>query len=101
MSTVWKTKWGARRVRREPPNIDEALQAAESLTDNFDAKVEIAATLLGMPVEAVRQQASKRATMAIKGRPTFVAGRSRAVVVEYKRPRIGLGALGARPPPRR
>jgi hypothetical protein len=101
MSTVWKTKWGARRVRREPPNIDEALQAAESLTDDFDTKVEIAATLLGMPVDAVRQQASKRATLALKGRPTLVAGRSRAVVVEYKRPRVGLGALGARPLPRR
>src|SRR5579863_2697970 len=99
MSTVWKTKWGARRVRREPPNIDEALQAAESLTDDFDAKVEIAATLMGLPVDAVRQQASKRAAHAIKGRPTLVAGRSRAVVVEYKRPRVGLGALGARPLP--
>jgi len=101
MSSVWKTKWGPRRVRREPPNIDEALQAAESITDDFDAKVEIAATLLGLPPDAVRQHASKRATFSIKGRPSMVAGKTRAVVVEYKRPRIGLGALGARPSPRR
>jgi hypothetical protein len=101
MSSVWKTKWGPRRVRREPPNIDEALQAAESITDDFDARVEIAATLLGLPPDAVRQHASKRATLSMKGRPSLVAGKTRAVVVEYKRPRVGLGALGARPLPRR
>ncbi len=101
MSTVWKTKWGPRRVRKEPPNIDEALQAAESITDDPAAKIEIAATLMGITVEAVRQQASKRATISMKGRPSLVAGKTRAVVVEYKRPRVGLGALGSRLPPRR
>ena len=87
MPEVWKTKWGARRVRKEPPTIDEALMAAESLTDDFDKKVEIAAALIGIPADAIRQQAAKRAA-AVRGRPTMVAGRSRAVLVEYKRPRV-------------
>ena len=56
-TTTWKTKWGARRVRREPPTIDE------------------------VRVLIQRQQAQTR------GRATLVNGRSRAVVVEYKRPR--------------
>jgi len=97
MTDVWKTKWGARRVRKEPPTIDEALLAAESLTSDFDTKVEIAAALMGMPVDAVRQQAAKRATSQ-RGRQTLVSGRARAVVVEYKRPRF---AQPARPLNRR
>jgi len=34
MSTTWKTKWGARRVRKDPPTIEEALIASEALTDD-------------------------------------------------------------------
>ncbi len=86
MSTTWKTKWGARRVRKAPATLDEALIAAESLTEDFDQRVEIAASLMGLPVDAVKAQAAKQLAHS-RGRPTVVAGRSRAVVVEYKRPR--------------
>jgi hypothetical protein len=86
MSTTWKTKWGARRVRREPPTIEEAIIAAEAMAHDADARAEIAAQLMGLPIDEVRvllqrQQAQNR------GRSTLVNGRSRAVVVEYKRPR--------------
>ncbi len=86
MSTTWKTKWGARRVRKDPPTIEEALIAAESLTDDVAQRVEIAASLMGVPADEVRVLAAKQASQA-RGRSTLVNGRTRAVVVEYKRPR--------------
>jgi hypothetical protein len=87
MSAVWNTKWGPRRVRQSPPTLEEAFIAAESLTDDFGQRIEIAASLMGAPVEEVKAQAAKFAPHA-NGRPTIVTGRGRAVVVQYKRPRI-------------
>ncbi len=86
MSTTWKTKWGPRRVRKDPPTIEEALIAAESLTDDLAQRIEIAASLMGVPAEVVKVLAAKQANLS-RGRSTLVAGRTRAVVVEYKRPR--------------
>jgi len=86
MGTTWKTKWGARRVREDPPTIEEALIAAESLAYDLSQRVEIAAALMGVSPEEVRALASKQANLS-RGRSTLVAGRNRAVVVEYKRPR--------------
>ncbi|MGO8801049.1 MAG: hypothetical protein ACLQE9_21130 [Roseiarcus sp.] len=87
MSAVWNTKWGPRRVRQSPPTLEEAFIAAESLTDDFGQRIEIAASLIGAPVEEVKAQAAKFAPHA-NGRPSLVTGRGRAVVVQYKRPRI-------------
>ena len=42
------------RVRREPPTVDEAIVAAQGLTDELDQQVEIAAELMGMPEDEVR-----------------------------------------------
>ena len=86
MGETWKTKWGPRRVRKDPPTLEEALIAAESLTDDLAQRIEIAASLTGAPIEEVKALAAKQANLA-RGRSTLVAGRNRAVVVEYKRPR--------------
>lgn len=86
MATTWKTKWGVRRVRRESPTIEEALIAAESLAADLGQRAQIAASLMGVPVEDVQALAQKQAAKT-RGRASFVAGRTRAVVVEYKRPR--------------
>ena len=86
MGATWKTKWGIRRVRRENPTIEEALVAAESLAEDPAQRAEIAASLMGVPVEEVRALAAKQAAKT-RGRASLVAGRTRAVVVEYKRPR--------------
>ena len=86
MSTVWNTKWGPRRVRKEPPTLEEALIAAEAITTDPDQKAEIAASLIGAPVEDVKAYAAKQSSQN-RGRSTLVNGRTRAVVVEYKRPR--------------
>ena len=87
MSAVWNTKWGPRRVRQSPPTLEEAFIAAETLTEDFAQRIEIAASLMGAPVEEVRAQAARFAPHA-KGRPSFVAGKGRAVVVQYTRPRV-------------
>ena len=52
MSEDWNTKYGPRRVRRDPPTLDEAIFAAIGITDDLEAQAEIAASLMGMPLEA-------------------------------------------------
>jgi hypothetical protein len=90
---TWKTKWGVRRVRRENPTIEEALIAAESLVEDPAERVQIAASLMGVPVEEVQARAQKQAAKT-RGRASLVTGRTRAVVVEYKRPRSVRPAVG-------
>jgi len=86
MSGSWMTKWGSRKVRHDPPTLEEAFIAAASLTEDFAQKIEIAASLMGLPVEEVRSQAAKASAAA--SRPSIVSGRGRSVVVQYKRPRL-------------
>jgi hypothetical protein len=92
MSATWKTKWGVRRVRRDNPTIEEALIAAESLAADPSQRAEIAASLMGVPVDDVKVLAAKQAART-RGRASLVTGRTRAVVVEYKRPRAGAGPM--------
>lgn len=88
MSATWNTKWGPRRVRRDPPTLAEAIAAAQGLTDDVDGQVEIAAELMGVPVaeakaELRRLMPDRRATRMV----TTPAGRDkgqRTVVVEKK-----------------
>ncbi len=93
MAAIWKTKWGVRRVRRENPTIEEALIAAESLANDPAQRAEIAASLMGVPVEDVQALAVRQAAKT-RGRASLVAGRTRAVVVEYKRPRTFSSGIG-------
>ena len=90
MSGVWKTKYGARKVRHDPPTLDEAIAAAKGLTDDLQAQVEIAASLMELPVDQVRSEVMKAATpRSTTSRVAFIgrAGTQRAVVVEHKAPR--------------
>ena len=87
MSTSWNTKYGPRRVRHDPPTLDEAIFAARGLTDDLEQQVEIAAGLMDLPLDEVRaavlktpQPRKSAATVAFTGR----AGTHRAVVVERK-----------------
>ena len=72
MSTTWNTKWGARRVRKDPPTIEEALIAAEALTADPAHRVEIAASLMGVSIDEV-QGARRQAGRAVAR--TLDAGR--------------------------
>lgn len=90
MSTTWKTKYGPRRVRHDPPTLEEAIFAARGLTDDVEAQVEIAAGLMEVEPAEVRAALKKTptprrpaATLAFTNR----GGAERAVVVERKTPR--------------
>lgn len=97
MSEVWKTKYGPRRVRRDPPTVAEAVAAARGLTDDVQEQIEIAASLMDLPPEQVKPEVLKAATtrrdastVAFVGR----AGAPRTVVVERvpsRRPAAGVG----------
>jgi hypothetical protein len=88
MSGVWNTQYGPRRVRREPPTVDEAVTAASGLTDDPRQQAEIAASLMDVPVEDVRPAVTRAAAQRKRQVGTVgVAAKSggqRAVVVERK-----------------
>lgn len=90
MSTTWKTKYGPRRVRHDPPTLEEAIFAARGLSDDVEAQVEIAAGLMEVASDEVRALLKKTpaprkssATVAFTSR----GGTERSVVVERKTPR--------------
>lgn len=88
MSGVWQTKFGPRKVRQEPPTLEEAVAAASDLTDDPQQQAELAASLMGVPVDQVRA-AVTRATAQRKRQigtvgVTARGGTQRAVVVERK-----------------
>lgn len=87
MSDVWDTKDGRRRVRRDPPTVEEAVLAAQGLTDDLREQVEIVASLMALPPEEARGailrvgQGKAVSRVMIPGRG---AGATRAVVVERR-----------------
>ena len=90
MSTTWNTKYGPRRVRHDPPTLEEAIFAARGLTDDPEDQVAIAAGLMELPPDDVRAALRKSppprkpaATVAFTNR----GGLHRSVVVERKAPR--------------
>lgn len=104
MSEVWRTKYGPRRVRRDPPTVAEAVAAARGLTDDVQEQIEIAASLIDLPPEQVKPEVLKAATITRKEANTvaFVgrAGAPRTVVVERvpsRRPMAGKTTVGSKP----
>ena len=93
MSTTWNTKYGPRRVRHDPPTLDEAIFAARGLTDDVEQQIEIAAGLMEVSADEVRTALKtappprKQATVAFTSR----GGTERSVVVERKTPRRPAG----------
>ena len=88
MSEEGTTKYGPRRVRRDPPTLDEAIFAAIGITDDQAAQAEIAASLMGLPIEQVQAEV-KKAARPVLGRSTtrVIAGEQgaqRSVVVERR-----------------
>jgi hypothetical protein len=101
---AWKTKYGARRVRHETPTLEEAIAAAQGLSDDIDAQVEIAASLMGLPRDEVRAALLK---LPPPGKEpvrlvTFAGPDSapRTVVVEHKPSRRVASAAGTAMPSR-
>src|SRR5215471_15135954 len=86
MGEAWNTKYGPRRVRRDPPTLQEAIFAARGLTDSLQAQAEIAASLMGLPVESVRAEVLKSAPDRTASTRVIAGDRGarRAVVVERR-----------------
>jgi hypothetical protein len=88
-----------RRVTRvDPPALEEAIVAAQGLTDDVESQIEIAAQLMGMPEDEVRPEVMKaaavprpvRRSMALADRFSMADRNEgpKVVVVERKRPRL-------------
>jgi hypothetical protein len=88
MSEGWNTKYGIRRVRRDPPTLEEAIFAATGITDDLDSQAEIAASLIGMPFDTVHAEVKKAARAVTRSHTTCVIageqGALRSVVVERR-----------------
>ncbi len=56
---AWNTKYGPRRVRQDAPTLEEAIAAAQGLSDELDEQAEIAASLIGLPCDQVRTELLK------------------------------------------
>ncbi len=84
---IWETKDGWRRVRRDPPTIDDAVVAAQGLAEDLEGQIEIVVALMSVPADEAR-----RAILKMRGADTRLTipgrgGSARAVVVERKSPR--------------
>ena len=60
MGEVWKTKYGYRRVKQANPDLQEAIIAARDISDSIDGQAEIAAALIGLSVDVVKQELIKQ-----------------------------------------
>jgi len=94
---VWDTKDGRRRVRRDPPTVEEAVQAAQGLTDELSEQIEIVASLMNVSTDEARGAVlrigqRKDVNFTVVGR----AGSPRAVIVERRITRRPLrsGSIG-------
>jgi len=89
MSGDWNTKYGTRRVRHDPPTLEEAIFAAVGITDDVEGQAEIASALMGMPYDDVLAEVKKTARVSARtGTATRVIageqGAQRSIVVERR-----------------
>jgi len=86
MSDIWQTKDGRRRVRRDPPTVEEAVLAAQGLTDELGEQIEIVASLMEVSVDEARGAVLRMGQRKDVNRVTIAgrAGTTRAVVVERR-----------------
>jgi hypothetical protein len=92
MNNVWDTKDGRRRVRQDPPTLEEAAVAAQGLTTDPTEQVEIVVSLMQVAPEEARAavlrlgQRREVEHVTVTGR----IGAPRAVVVERRTPRFAV-----------
>jgi hypothetical protein len=89
MSDIWDTKDGLRRVRRDPPTVDDAALAAQGLTDDLEGQIDIVTSLMPVSADEARRAILKMRRSKDDTRLTIAGrgGEPRAVVVERKSPR--------------
>src|ERR1700722_8519662 len=96
MDDIWDTKDGRRRVRRDPPTLEEAALAAQGLTTDPDEQIEIVASLMEVAAEEARAAVLRLGRSREVERVTVTGriGAPRAGIVERRTPRFAV-------PPRR
>jgi len=92
MNDVWETKDGRRRVRRDPPTIEEAVVAAQGLTDELKEQIEIVASLMEITTDEARGVVLRMGQRKEVNRVTVTGrvGAPRAVVVERRTSRFAV-----------
>jgi hypothetical protein len=104
VSEVWDTKDGRRRVRRDPPTVEDAVLAAQGLTDEPGEQVEIVVSLMQISAEEARgvvlrmapRKDVNRITVTARSTQPGQANGARAVVVERRAPRRSVQSRPAR-----
>jgi len=87
MSDDWNTKYGTRRVRRDPPTLEEAIFAAVGITEDQEHQAEIASALMGLPYDEVLVEVKKQGRALSRAATRVIAGEQgaqRSVVVERR-----------------
>ena len=87
MSEDWNTKYGTRRVRRDPPTLEEAIFAAVGITDDPQAQAEIASALMGLPFDQVLTEVKRTGRSVARSATRVIAGEQgaqRSVAVERR-----------------
>ena len=87
MGSVWKTKYGMRRVRVDPPTLEEALYAAEGLTPDASEQLQIAAALMDLPLDTVWAEAQRVTRRRVRTTRSLPRRHSGSLIVETKHSR--------------
>jgi hypothetical protein len=104
VSEVWETKHGRRRVRRDPPTVEDAVLAAQGLTDEPGEQIEIVASLMEISAEEARtavlrmgqRKEVNQITVATRSTRPGQVSVPRAIVVERRAPRRSVQSRSVR-----
>ena len=77
--------WSRRRTRYDPPGLDEAIAAAQGLTDRIESQIAIAAQLVGLPEDEIRNRVLLAHAQTNQSRSALIRGRQTEVVVIKRR----------------
>jgi hypothetical protein len=92
MDDIWDTKDGRRRVRRDPPTLEEAALAAQGLTPDPNEQITIVASLMEVATDEARAAVLRLGRSREVERVTVTGriGAPRAVVVERRTSRFAV-----------
>jgi hypothetical protein len=79
------TAWSRRRTRYDPPGLDEAIAAAQGLTDEIESQIAIAAQLIGLSEDEIRGRVLMAQARTRQSRPALARGRQTEIVVVKRR----------------
>ena len=77
--------WSRRRTRYDPPGLDEAIAAAQGLTDRIESQIAIAAQLIGLSEDEIRNRVLLAHAQTNQSRSALIRGRQTEVVVIKRR----------------